>query len=240
MSILITHATQYAGPGSVDALRKPHPQIFCHDASFADPRLAAAFEQAHAGTLALTAQDPEAIAAELQQRGAAIETLIHNDVYPNQPAAIEKVHLDALRASIEALLVFPWQLTQLLMPAMKQRRSGRIIFITSARYLQPEEGFAVATSVRAATTQFALALARECAPHQISVNVIAPNFLASEAYYPRAKYVESEEGRAFVANHVPFGRLGTAEEMGALVAFLAAGDAPFVTGQVIHFTGGWP
>jgi 3-oxoacyl-[acyl-carrier protein] reductase len=39
---------------------------------------------------------------------------------------------------------------------------------------------------------------------------------------------------------VPFGRLGEQGEVGALIAFLASGQSPFTTGQVVYFTGGWP
>ena len=123
---------------------------------------------------------------------------------------------------------------------MKQARQGRWVFVTSARHLQPEPGFAVATSIRAATTAFAQALAREAAPHQIQVNVVEPNYLYSEAYYPRATFLDTEEGRTRIAARVPMGRLGTPEEVGELIAFLVSGRSAFVTGQVIGFTGGWP
>jgi NAD(P)-dependent dehydrogenase (short-subunit alcohol dehydrogenase family) len=100
-------------------------------------------------------------------------------------------------------------------------------------------GFAVPTTARAATTAFAKALAKEVAPFGIQVNVVAPNYLYSEMYYPKARFVDSAEGRDLIARTVPFGRLGQPEEVGALIAFLASGKSPFMTGQVIHFTGGW-
>lgn len=116
----------------------------------------------------------------------------------------------------QALYIFPVQLTQLLLPAMKQARQGRLVFVTSARHMQPEPGFAVATSIRAASTAFAQALAREAAPHQIQVNVVEPNYLCSEAYYPRATFLDTEEGRASIAARVPMGRLSDPEDIGAL------------------------
>jgi NAD(P)-dependent dehydrogenase (short-subunit alcohol dehydrogenase family) len=70
--------------------------------------------------------------------------------------------------------------------------------------------------------------------------VVAPNYLYSEAYYPRARFIDEPEGRAQIAAKVPLGRLGRPEEIGELIGFLASGRAPFVTGQVIDFTGGWP
>ena len=142
--------------------------------------------------------------------------------------------------SISALLLFPVELSQRLLPAMKATQRGRFVFVTSARYLQPEVGFAVATTVRAATTAFARSLAREAAAHGIQVNVVAPNYLYSEAYYPRARFIDDPAGKAEIAGKVPMGRLGEPEEIGELIGFLASGKSQFVTGQVIDFTGGWP
>lgn len=82
--------------------------------------------------------------------------------------------------------------------------------------------------------------AREPARQGIQVNVVAPNYLYSEAYYPRSRYIDDPRGRAEIAAQVPVGRLGDPAEIGELVAFFASGRAPFVTGQVIDFTGGWP
>ncbi len=240
MSVLMTNVCQYTGPGSVPVLLRDHQVLYCHDGSFVDPAVAQRFEAEHPGAVALSAQTPQALSDELQARGIAVETVIHNDVYPNTPLPIEDIPLEMLQASFDALLLFPARLTQLLLPAMKTAGRGRFVFVTSARYLQPEPGFAVATSIRAAATAFAQALAREAAPFGIQVNVVAPNYLYSEAYYPRARFIDDPEGRAQIAAKVPLGRLGTPEEIGELVGFLASGRAPFVTGQVIDFTGGWP
>lgn len=240
MSVLMTNVCQYTGPGSVPVLLRERGGMYCHDAGFTDPAAARRFEAEHPGAVALAAQTPQALADELAAGRIAIDTIIHNDVHPNTPQPIDEIPLATLQASFDALLLFPARLTQLLLPAMKAAGRGRFVFVTSARYLQPEPGFAVATSIRAATTAFALALAREAAPHGIQVNVVAPNYLYSEAYYPRARFIDDPAGRAQIAAKVPLGRLGTPAEIGELIAFLASGRSPFVTGQVIDFTGGWP
>jgi NAD(P)-dependent dehydrogenase (short-subunit alcohol dehydrogenase family) len=237
---MMTHVKQYVGPGALAVLLRDGMQVICHDASFADDEERRNFEAAHAGAVALQAQTPEALAAELRQRGLEIDTLVSNEVYPNVPWPIEDVPMETLREAFDALLAFPFRLTQLLLPDMKQRKQGCFVFVTSARYLQPEPGFAVATSIRAGTTAFAMALAKEGAPFGIQVNVVAPNYLYSETYYPRARFIDDPDGRAHIAAKVPMGRLGEPREVGEVVAFLVSGRAPFVTGQVINFTGGWP
>jgi len=239
-SVLMTNVKHYVGPGALPILLREGMTAFCHDTSFEDAGAAGVFEDAYPGAVALRAQTPDAIGKELRERGADVELLVSNDVFPNAPLPIEDIPIDNVRDSFEALLLFPFRLTQILLPVMKRNNRGRFVFITSARYLQPEAGFSVATSIREGTTAFALALAKETAPFGIPVNVMAPNYLYSEAYYPRAKFIDDPEGREQIAAIVPMGRLGEPEEAGELVAFLASGRAKFMTGQVINFTGGWP
>jgi NAD(P)-dependent dehydrogenase (short-subunit alcohol dehydrogenase family) len=239
-TVLLTHVRQYTGPGTLPVLLREGTQPFCHDASFADSTAALAFEAEQPGAVALRGQTPEQLAAELQQRCIDLDVVVSNDVFPNTPYAIEEVPMQVLRDSFEALLAFPFRLTQLLLPAMKRAKKGRFVFVTSARYLQPEYGYSVATAIRAGTTAFAGALAKEAAPFGIQVNVVAPNYLYSETYYPRARFIDDPAGRAQIAAKVPLGRLGEPQEVGELIVFLVSGRAAFVTGQVINFTGGWP
>lgn len=178
--------------------------------------------------------------AETIDQLAVIDAVICNDVHPNRPTPIEDVSVEDLRATIEAVLITPFRLAQAVIPHMKRRRSGSIIAVTSARELRPEPGFSVPTTARAGATAFALALARELAPWAVQVNAIAPNYLYSELYYPRATFIDDPAGQQMIKEAVPLGRLGTPEEFGALVEFLASGAAPFITGQTIAFTGGWP
>lgn len=239
-SVLVTHATQYTGPGAVAVLLGQGMRVFCHDLAFGDGGARAAFAATHPGATCLAGADPDAVAAELDGLGVALDALVSNDAFANTPAPVEALDLDELRRSFEALLVFPVHLARRLLPGMKARGGGSFVFVTSARPLRPEPGFAVPTSIRAGTTAFALALAREVAGFGIQVNVVAPNYLYSEMYYPRARFIDDPEGRARIAATVPMGRLGTPEEAGELIAFLASGRSRFMTGQTLYFTGGWP
>jgi 3-oxoacyl-[acyl-carrier protein] reductase len=80
----------------------------------------------------------------------------------------------------------------------------------------------------------------ELTPDGIAVNAIAPNFLYSEAYYPRAVFIDGAAGKAYVESSVPAKRLGRPEEIGELIRFLATTKASFLTGAIIDFAGGWP
>ena len=239
-TVLVTNAIQYAGPGAVRVLSAAGHRVVCHDAGFVDDKALHDFEALHPQAITLRRGDAQGLVAELAERVGEVDAVVSNDVQPITPAAIEDVSLADVRRTFEAVFVFPYQLAQLLLPAMKARRTGCFVFVTSARPLRPEPGYSVPTSIRAGTTTFAQALAKEVAAFGIQVNVVAPNYLYSEMYYPRERFIDDEAGRREIAGIVPAGRLGTPEEVGELIAFFASGRSPFVTGQVVYFTGGWP
>lgn len=237
---LVTNATQYAGPGVVPVLLRQGFATVCHDPSFVEAAERRRYEIEFVGTTCLAAQTPDEIAKEVERHAVFVDAVVSNDVHPIAPVPVEDVSIDDLRATFEAVVVVPFRLAQLFLPQMKVRRTGSLVFVTSARPLSPELGFAVPTSVRAAATAFAKALAREAAPFDIQVNAVCPNYLYSEMYYPRARFVDDPKGSGEIARLVPAGRLGRPEEIGELIAFLASGKSRFTTGQAIHFTGGWP
>jgi len=236
--VLLTNVLAYAGPGALPFLLDDGHTVVCHDRSFSDHSKRAKFAELNPKAYALAAQNAAAIYEETLASWGVPDAIVLN-AYSITRNDIEYIRMEDFRATFEALVVFPVRLVQQFIPRMKQRRGGSFVFITSAREARPEPGFAVPTAVRAAATTFAKSLAKEVAPFGIQANVVAPNYLYSEMYYPKARFVDSAEGRELIARTVPFGRLGQPEEVGALIAFLASGKSPFTTGQVIHFTGGW-
>jgi 3-oxoacyl-[acyl-carrier protein] reductase len=93
---------------------------------------------------------------------------------------------------------------------------------------------------RAGANALVRSLSLELAPHGIPVNAIAPNYLYSETYFPRARFIDDAAGRNFVRQVVPAGRLARPEEVGELARYLATMQGTFLTGAVIDFSGGWP
>jgi 3-oxoacyl-[acyl-carrier protein] reductase len=134
----------------------------------------------------------------------------------------------------------PFRLMQAAIPRLRAQGGGNVVMITSCRTQLPMAGGAIPDMCRAAENALVRSLAIELAPANIAVNAIAPNFLYSEAYYPRAVFIDDPVGRAFVEASVPAGRLGEPAEVGDVVRFLATTKARFLTGAVIDFSGGWP
>jgi NAD(P)-dependent dehydrogenase (short-subunit alcohol dehydrogenase family) len=112
--------------------------------------------------------------------------------------------------------------------------------ITSNRTRLPLSGAAFPDAARAAANALVRSLAVDCARDGIVVNAVAPNFLYSETYYPKAVFELTETGRAHVRQNVPVGRLARQEEIGEIIVFLASVETRFLTGAIIDFSGGWP
>lgn len=93
-------------------------------------------------------------------------------------------------------------------PLLKAQGGGNVVRIPSCRTLLPMPGGAVPDMCRAAENALVRSLAIELAPAKSAVNGVAPNFLSSEAYDPRAVFIDDPRGRAFVEASVPAGRLG--------------------------------
>lgn len=167
--ILLTNAKHYAGPGALTALTAGGAHVICHDSSFWDRKAREQFEEENSGAKALKSQSPEEILDEVASRLDFIDGIVSNDVYPITQNEIEAIPLKDLRQTFEAVVMFPIRLTQLFLHMLKARRRGSFVFITSARESRPEIGYAVPTTMRAATTAFAKALAKESAPFGVQV-----------------------------------------------------------------------
>ena len=117
-------------------------------------------------------------------------------------------------------------------PMMKQRY-GRIVNITSVVGASGNAGQANYAAAKAGVAGMTRALARELGSRNITVNCVAPGFIATDM----TDALPEEQRRALLAQ-IPLGRLGSPEEVAAAVAFLASPQAGYVTGTEMHVNGG--
>ena len=119
-------------------------------------------------------------------------------------------------------------------PAMKQQGSGRIICTASSIAYKGQPGHAHYAASKAATLGLVRGLARELAPHGITVNAVAPG--TANTAMPRQH--RSEESMRERGARVPLGRIAEPEDIANTVAFLASDAAAYITGQTMVVNGG--
>ena len=123
--------------------------------------------------------------------------------------------------------------TKAIIKGMVKQRSGRIISIASVVGAMGNVGQANYAASKAGIIGFTKSIAREYANRGITANAVAPGFIETEM-----TKALSEEIRDVLIKQIPAGKLGTPEDVANVVEFLAADEAAYITGQVIHVNGG--
>lgn len=116
---------------------------------------------------------------------------------------------------------------------MMKQRSGRIINMTSVVGIMGNAGQANYAAAKAGVIGFTKSMAKELASRGITVNAVAPGFIATDM-----TAVLSEQVKHELSTQIPLGRLGTPEDVAGAVVFLASGAANYITGQTINVDGG--
>ena len=175
--------------------------------------------------------------------GGPIEILLNNTGGP-PPSGVSGLEPDLWRAQFEAMVLSIFRLTDRVLPGMKAMGWGRILNVASITVVEPVASLGVSNTLRASVTAWAKTLAGEVAPHGITVNTLLPGRIDTprierlDAAKAAANGLTPEQARAEAVASIPVGRLGTAEEFGAVAAFLASPPAAYVTGSLIRLDGG--
>jgi 3-oxoacyl-[acyl-carrier protein] reductase len=162
-----------------------------------------------------------------------IDILVNNGGGPPAGPALA-IGDDSLEDAVTLLLFSAVRLTNLCLPYLRESKAGRIINISSVAVREPIENLALSNAVRPGLVGWAKTLARELGPEGITVNSIAPGRIAT------ARLEQLYETRSADADlaQIPLGRFGSAEEVAAVVAFLASDAASYVSGTLIPVDGG--
>ncbi len=136
-------------------------------------------------------------------------------------------------AVLETNLKAVFRMSRAVIRPMMKQRYGRIINITSVVGASGNAGQANYAAAKAGVAGLTRALARELGSRQITVNCVAPGFIATDM-----TDVLPEAQKAALLQQIPAGRLGTPDEVAHAVAFLASPLAGYVTGTELHVNGG--
>ncbi|KAE9525727.1 MULTISPECIES: 3-oxoacyl-ACP reductase FabG [Testudinibacter] len=134
---------------------------------------------------------------------------------------------------IETNLTSIFHLSKAMLRSMMKKRYGRIINIGSVVGSSGNPGQSNYCAAKAGVIGFSKALAQEVASRGITVNVVAPGFIATDM-----THALTDEQKQGILSNVPAGRLGEAKDIAKAVAFLASDDAGYITGTTLHVNGG--
>jgi 3-oxoacyl-[acyl-carrier protein] reductase len=171
----------------------------------------------------------------------AVDILVNNagGVCGQTGHPLEEVGDDDWHAVVNANLTTAFLCTRAVVPAMKQRRWGRIINISSAAGLTVSKtGIQAYASAKAGQIGFTRQMAHELGPFGITVNCIAPGFILSNPTTQRQWESYGEQGQRDLVLGIAMRRLGHPSDIASGVLFFAAEGSGWVTGQVIAIDGG--
>ena len=140
---------------------------------------------------------------------------------------------DEWDAVIDTNLKAVFRLTRAVMRGMMKARFGRVVNITSVVGYSGNPGQANYCAAKAGVAGLTRSLARELGSRNITVNCVAPGFIATDM-----THALSEEQRQAMLAAIPLGRAGTPEDIAGVVGFLASPAASYVTGTTVHVNGG--
>lgn len=134
---------------------------------------------------------------------------------------------------INVNLTAPFLLAKAVQRGMMKKRWGRIINLTSVVGTSGNPGQCNYVASKAGMTGWSKAMGQEVAARNITVNCIAPGFIATQM-----TEVLTDEQKSRITSSIPMSRIGSAEEIAAAAVYLASDEAAYVTGQTVHVNGG--
>jgi len=244
-TVVITGGSRGIGRAICISLAAPDTHIYFNYFSPSDPaaEAAAAAETeklvAEAGGSAVSssvniAEEKEVISffEEILDKTGRIDVLVNNAGITKDGLLVRMKEKD-WDAVLNINLKGAFTCTKIAAKVMMKQRYGRIINMASVVGVTGNAGQANYSASKAGLIGLTKTAAKELAPRGITVNAIAPGFIETDMTASL-----SEKARNAMLDQVPLGRAGQPEDVAAVAAFLASESASYLTGQVIHVSGG--
>jgi len=179
--------------------------------------------------------DAEAVKAFVQgvaKEFGRLDVLVNNAGITKDGLAM-RMKADDWKAVIDTNLSSVFYAAQAALKPMMKARKGRIINISSVVASMGNPGQLNYCASKGGIDAMTRSLAKEVGSRGITVNAIAPGFIATDMTADLG-----EDAHASLTSQIPLGRLGSPEDIAAAVVFLAADSGAYITGQVLHINGG--
>jgi 3-oxoacyl-[acyl-carrier protein] reductase len=178
------------------------------------------------------AADVEKLVPTAEAAMGGLDILVNNAGITRDGLAMRMKDED-WQSVIDVNLTSSFRLARASMKLMMKKRWGRIVSITSVVGVTGNPGQANYVASKAAIIGMSKSMAQELASRNVTVNCVAPGFITS----PMTDVLNDKQKEAILAR-IPAGRMGTGDEIGAAVLFLASTEAAYVTGHTLHVNGG--
>ena len=175
----------------------------------------------------------EALAAEAEKLLGGTPDILVNNAGITKDGLVMRMKDEDWQSVLDVNLGAAFRLSRAAIKGMMKRRSGRIINITSVVGVTGNPGQVNYCASKAGMIGMTKALALEVASRNITVNCVAPGFIASAM-----TDVLTEEQKSKITGGIPLTRMGLPEDIAAAVVYLSGQSGGYVTGQTLHVNGG--
>lgn len=170
---------------------------------------------------------------EIEQALGSVHTLVVNAAPRHPKHPIEEYDWPSHAHMLDYFVKSPYLLTRGVLHAMKQRKAGRIINITSEVVARGEGNYSAYAAAKGAQIAWTTSMATELAPWHITVNAVAPGWIPVERHANEPQHLKDAYER-----QIPMGGFGVPDDVAGAVVFLSSDASRFITGQEIHVNGG--
>ena len=175
----------------------------------------------------------EKLFTETEKRLGKVDVIVPNATCEQPLRPIEQYDWAFYQTMLDFFIKSPFLLARRGLPAMKQKKWGRIINITSEVFHRSVAPFSAYVAAKGGQIGWSRSMARELAPFGITVNMVAPGWIPVERH-EKDPQAEKDAYKALI----PMGRWGVPKDVADAVLYLASEESSFVTGQTICVNGG--
>lgn len=185
----------------------------------------------------------EELVGDVERRFGRIDVLINNAPGP-PPGHFDDILVDDVRSAMDQKLVPYLDLIKSVAPVMVRNEFGRIVNIVGNIGREPTAGMFLSGLVNAAVSNAVKYLASQYARHNVTVNCVHPGIIRTQRYdnavahMARTGGITRQDAEERLRRAIPMDRPGEADEVAALIGFLASDESSYVTGQQISVDGG--